>query len=185
MKEIMNLGFKLLLISLIAALALGIVNDVTKGKIAEQRALANERARKAVSPEADAFEEIDLSTLENDLVVEGFRALEDDLQVGYVFKTLPKGYGGSLEVIVGIANNGNITGVRIGSHNETPGLGAKATEASFYDQYENMMANQEINVSKTQSSEVEIQAISGATITSEAVTRGVNSAIEAFEAFVQ
>jgi len=185
MKEIMNLGFKLLLISLIAALSLGYVNDITKDKIAEQRALANEKARKEVSPEADSFNEIDTTDLENGLVVEGFEALEDNVVIGYVFKTLPKGYGGALEVVVGISNSGTITGVRIGSHNETPGLGAKSTDASFYDQYENMIADQEISVSKTQQSDTEIQAISGATITSEAVTRGVNSAIKAFDAFVQ
>jgi len=185
MKEIINLGLKLLLISLIAALSLGYVNGITEDKIAEQRALANEKARKAVSPTADAFNAIDLSAIENDLVVEGFEALEDDVVIGYVFKTLPKGYGGSLEVIVGITNSGTISGVRIGSHTETPGLGAKATDEAFYSQYENMNANQKIGVSKTQSSDSEIQAISGATITSDAVTKGVNSAIEAFEAFVQ
>ena len=185
MKEIMNLGLKLLIISLIAALSLGYVNAITEDKIAEQRALANEKARKAVSPEADEFNEIDISDLNEALVVEGFEALENDVIVGYVFKTLPKGYGGSLEVIVGISNNGTISGVRIGSHTETPGLGAKATDDSFYNQYEDMMANQVISVSKTQSSDTEIQAISGATITSEAVTEGVNSAIKAFEAYVQ
>lgn len=185
MKEIMNLGFKLLLISLIAALSLGYVNEITEDKIAEQRALANERARKAVSSEADTFNEIDISDIEDALVVEGFEAIKDEMVVGYIFKTIPKGYGGSLEVIVGIDNNGTISGVRIGSHTETPGLGAKATDETFYNQYENMSANQMISVSKTQSSDTEIQAISGATITSEAVTRGVNSAIKAYEAFVQ
>lgn len=185
MKEIINLGMKLLLISLIAALSLGYVNDITEDKIAEQRALANEKARKEVSPDADAFNEIDISNIEDELVVEGFEALEDDVVSGYVFKTLPKGYGGTLEVVVGISNSGTITGVRIGSHNETPGLGAKSTDASFYNQYENMIAEQEIGVSKTQKTDTEIQAISGATITSEAVTRGVNSAIKAFNAFVQ
>lgn len=185
MKEIMNLGLKLLLISLIAALSLGYVNEMTKDKIAEQRAIANEKARKEVSPDADSFEEIDISSIDDDLLVEGFEAIKDDSTIGYVFKTLPKGYGGGLEVVVGISNEGTITGVRIGSHNETPGLGAKSTDESFYGQYENMKANQEIGVSKTQSSDSEIQAISGATITSKAVTVGVNSAIKAFETFVQ
>jgi len=184
MKEIMNLGLKLLLISLIAALSLGYVNEITKDKIAEQRAIANERARKAVQPEADSFNEIDISKIDDDLVVEGFEAVKDDLTIGYVFKTLPKGYGGGVEVIVGISN-GAITGVRIGSHNETPGLGAKSTDESFYSQYENMKANQEIGVSKIQKSNSEIQAISGATITSKAVTTGVNSATKAYNALVQ
>ena len=75
--------------------------------------------------------------------------------------------------------------MRIGSHTETPGLGAKATDESFYSQYKSMSANQEIAVSKTEKSDTEIQAISGATITSVAVTKGVNSAIKAFEAYVQ
>lgn len=179
MKEIMNLGFKLLLISLIAALSLGFVNEVTKDKIAEQRAIANENARMAVSPDADTFEMVEIEATDT-IVTEAFEAKKGDGTIGYVFKTMPKGYGGALEVIVGISSEGKISGVRIGSHNETPGLGAKAADEAFYSQYDDMAADQEIGVSKTEKTDVEVRAISGATITSSAVTQGVNEAIKLF-----
>lgn len=183
MKEIMNLGFKLLLISLVAALSLGYVNDITKDKIEYQRELANEKARIAVMSEADKFEEVNLADkgIEDKMVVEGFIALKGGEAIGYVFKTKPKGYGGALEVIVGISNKNQITGVRIGNHNETPGLGAKSQDEEFYGQYYEMNTENPVGVSKTQASKTEIKAISGATITSKAVTRGVNHAIDAFK----
>lgn len=183
MKNIFKLGFKLLVITLIAALSLGYVNQITKDKIAEQRRLANEQARKEVFQNATNFSEIDLKNydINTEKTIEGFEALKSESIKGYVFKTLPKGYGGNLEVIVGISNDGKITGVRVGNHNETPGLGAKATEKEFYNQYKDMAIVTEIGVSKTSRSDTKIKAISGATITSEAVTRGVNSAIEAYK----
>lgn len=183
MKEIMNLGFKLLLIALVAAVSLGFVNEVTKGKIAEQRELASQRAREAVFSTADSFDEIALEDTELDSteILEAYKAIEGDTTEGFVFKVASKGYGGTLEVIVGISTDTKITGVRVGNHNETPGLGAKADGEPFYSQYDQMDATGKIGVSKTSSSETEIQAISGATITSTAVTNAVNSAIEAFE----
>jgi len=183
MKEIITLGLKLLLISLIAALALGYANDATKDKIFEQREMANKEARIAVMPDADEFEKIDLDQkgITDDIIQEGYTAIKADSQIGYVFKVTPKGYGGAVEVIVGISNDGKLTGVRIGNMNETPGLGAKSKNIEFYGQYEGMSTANEIGVSKSASSDTEIKAISGATITSKAVTKGVNHAIDAFK----
>ena len=183
MKNILKLGFKLLIISLIAALSLGYVNQITKDKIAEQRRLANEEARKEVFQNAETFNKIDLNKydINTEKTVEGYEALKSESVKGYVFKTKPKGYGGALEVIVGISNEGTITGIRVGNHNETPGLGAKATEKQFYSQYKDMSIGTEIGVSKTSRSDTKIKAISGATITSQAVTNGVNSAIESYK----
>jgi electron transport complex protein RnfG len=185
MDDILKLGFKLLLISLVAAVALAFTNGITEGRIQEQRLLANEQARKAVFTQASSFEEADVSNVKEDIKIlsEGFKALDaNGSPIGYVFKVLPSGYGGSLEVVVGIKNDGTITGVRIGKHEETPGLGAKATEESFYGQYAGMDITDGIGVSTTSPGDNEIAAISGATITSKAVTTGVNQAIEAFEA---
>lgn len=188
MKEIMRLGAILLLICFVAASLLAMTNDVTFPKIMEQRQLANEKARKEVLPDAESFEEITGEQLtaiqaENDKVDELFVGKKDDAIVGYVVKTLPKGFGGTIKIFTGITADGTISGVRMGTgHQETPGLGAKAELPKFYEMYNGMATGSPIGVSKTTQTETEIQAISGATITSQAVTDGVNFAIDAVAA---
>lgn len=185
MKEIMRLGSILLLICFVAAALLAMTNDVTYPKIMEQRQMANEKARKEVLPTADSFEELSGEELaavqaENDKVDEIFIGKSGDLVVGYVVKTLPKGFGGTIKIFTGITADGTVSGVRMGTgHQETPGLGAKAELPEYYEMYNGMSADAHIGVSKTEQTETEIQAISGATITSQAVTDGVNFAIDA------
>ncbi len=184
MKEIMKLGAMLLMICVVAASLLALTNDFTKDKIMEQRALANELARKEVMPEADAFEAVEGEAIaaviaSNRTVHEMYVAKKESQIIGFVVKALPNGYGGGMEVITGLSVEDQLVGVRVGNHQETPGLGGNAQLPSFYDQYAGMSATQKIGVSKTSQTETEIQAISGATITSQAVTDGVNAAIKA------
>lgn len=185
MKEIMKLGALLLLICFVAATLLAVTNDVTYPKIMEQRELANEKSRKEVLPNAEVFEALDDASFEkiqanNEFVSEVFIGKVGDEVVGYVVKSLPKGYGGTIQIFTGLTVDGELAGVRMGSaHQETPGLGAKAETPDFYEQYNGMKTSTPIGVSKTSQSETEIQAISGATITSSAVTAGVNYAIDA------
>lgn len=179
MKEIIKLGLVLALFCFIAAALLGFTNEMTKDKILEQRALENEKAMMAVLPEAKTFEALDEKQLEGlkkelSTLAEGSVALNQSGEVvGYVFKTLPGGYGGAVEVITGIGMDQTIKGVRVGNHQETPGLGAKAKEAPYYSQYESLDASKSMAYT-------DVDAISGATITSNAVTDGVNVAIEAY-----
>ena len=187
MKEIIKLGLILLLVCVIAAIALAVTNEFTKDQIALQRNLANEEARKNILPSADSFKAIDENKLseimsKNKSVAEVFQGYKGDSVVGYTFKSLPSGYGGTVEIMTGIDLDGKVTGVRIGSHQETPGLGANAALPEFYSQYENKSVDSEIEVSKVEpTKENQIQAISGATITSDAVTAGVNIAINTFK----
>ena len=104
--------------------------------------------------------------------------------MGYVFETEGKGYGGSVNVMTGISTEGSITGVVILSHGETPGLGANAEKEEFRDQYKQPVANNVggIQVVKYQTpSEGQIEAMTGATITSTAVTNAVNQAIAEYQ----
>ncbi len=182
MREIIKLGLTLFIISTIAAVALATTNALTAPVIDQQRALKSEMARKEVLPQADSFEPVSdgYQTEVNNRdgvvvpVLEVYRGIADGQVIGYVVKTSPAGYGGGVEVVTGIVA-GNITGVRVGKHQETPGLGAKSTLPEFYSQYDGKAADV-VTVNKTQSSATEIQAISGATITSRAVTAGVNAA---------
>lgn len=186
MKEILKLGAILLSICLVAAASLGVTNEMTIGKILEQREFVNQQARQAVLPDAGSFEAMDEAALADimevePLIKEVYAGLKDGSVIGYVVKSGPNGFSGAVEVTTGIDAEGILTGVRIGSHQETPGLGANATLPNFYEQFDGMAANQEIGVSKTTKSDSEIVAITGATITSRAVADGVNASIRVVE----
>ncbi|MGB3366761.1 MAG: RnfABCDGE type electron transport complex subunit G [Acidaminobacteraceae bacterium] len=185
MKEIVKLGTLLLVVSAISALLLGFANEMTKNKIIEQREYLSQQSRIAVIPDADKFEEIDSVKLKefvdlNDKVKEVFIGYSGETVLGYVVKTAPIGFSGAVEVTTGIDLNGEIIGVRIGSHAETPGLGANATLPKFYTQYEGIDSSKGVETVKIPPADNEIQAISGATITSKAVTEGVMFAIEVY-----
>ena len=186
MKNIAKLGATLFAICAVAALALGFVNQVTAPVIEERNIQANNESRQIVLPEAKEFKQLDNSVfkdvdgLEVGIISEVYEGINGSDIVGYTIKTLPKGYGGEMELIVGISTDGLITGINIGSMSETPGLGSKAGEPTFKDQFNKKQAR-ELNIVKGKaSSEDQVEAISGATITSTAVTNGVNAAVKVF-----
>jgi len=186
-KEIVKLGLILLLICAVSSTLLAYTNGVTIDKIMEQREMASENDRKAVLSTADKFVELDEAQFaplseQFDKIKEVYIGYSGETIVGYVIKTAPGAYGGPIEITTGLNNDGSIGGVRMGSnHQETPGLGAKAALPDFYDQYNGMDALLGISVVKASPVDGQILAISGATITSDAVTDGVNMATEIFE----
>ncbi len=182
MKEITRLGIILLIITSIAAAGLGFVNGITEGPIDEQQRLADIEARRQVLPEAEDFEQLDIQSPEKyAIITEVFKGTAGGNETGYTLKTVPGGYSGSVEVMIGINSEGVVTGVNIGNHSETPGLGAKASDEAFKGQYTGKTTDYELEVIKSGTpSDSEIAAISGATITSRAVTSGVNEAIRYF-----
>lgn len=191
-------------ITLIAGVLLGFVNDITKDIIAQRKADAKTAANQAVSPGAASFETIEealtfegtISTSEGAEVTyaggvmtfasgdtceieEVLSALnESGEQVGYVVTvTSNNGYGGDIQMSVGIDMEGTVTGVEMLTINESAGLGANASKAEFRDQYKDKTVDQ-FTVTKTgKQNDNEIDALSGATITSKAVTNGVNAAL--------
>ena len=101
--------------------------------------------------------------------------------MGYVFETESKGYGGTIQVMTGISTEGDVTGVVILSHAATPGLGANAEKENFRDQFKQPAPENGLDVVKYQPpAEGQIEAMTGATITSKAVTSAVNLAIEQY-----
>lgn len=162
-------------ICVVVAAALAGTNALTEGRIAQAQAQKAEESRMVVLPGAESFEERN-----------GHYAGMDGAgqTLGYVFETESKGYGGTVKVMTGISAQGEITGVVILSHGETPGLGANAEKESFREQFKQPAANLAggLSVIKFQApQEGEIQAMTGATITSTAVTNAVNSAIEMYQ----
>jgi electron transport complex protein RnfG len=97
---------------------------------------------------------------------------------GMVLTTEDKGFGGSILVVTGIDNKGKITGIAITDHKETPGLGTKAMTVEFLDQY---MGKIKIDSSKDAKQDVAIDAVTGATVSSDAVYRAVEKALLSYK----
>lgn len=186
MKNILRLGAILFTICAVAALALGFINQITAPIIEDRNIQANNELRQLVLEDATEFKQLDEKVLENideleeGIVSEVYEGINGSDVIGYTIKTLPSGYGGVMEVIVGISKDGKITGVNIGNMAETPGLGTKSNEPNFKGQFSEKEAKELSVVKGSTASDNQIAAISGATITSEAVTRGVNAAIKVF-----
>ena len=184
-KDMFKLGLNLLIISAVAALLLAFTNNVTADTIAKRNEQANAEARKLVLESAQDFEEVKDVKTDNSKGVEVSEIYEakdaSGNTVGYTLKVLPSGYGGTIELMVGIDSaNGQVSGINVVSNSETAGLGAKSTDPEFSDQYKGKPL-EELSVLKNGTpGDTEIKAISGATITSTAVTNGVDAAIEVY-----
>lgn len=180
MKDIFRLGAILFVICAVASLMLSLTNNITAPVIEQRNIQANNESRQEVLQVAEEFSEV--KDVNGDLIEEVYQGTKGGEVVGYTIKTTPKGYGGKVEVMVGISNDGKISGVKIGNHSETPGLGSKSADPSFKDQYNGKSTKTPLNVVKgNASNENDIVAISGATITSKAVTAGVNAAMDVYE----
>ena len=179
----------LTIITLIAGFALGFVYEITKDPIAQAQDAAKKEAWQAVFPEAslDDFEQIDVDqkAAEEAVKAMGVNATIDEVckvgEDGYVITTTDKeGYGGDIQITVGITADGTVNGVSILSISETAGLGMRATDPSFYGQYQGKQA-EKFYVSKDGGDGEPIDALSGATITSRAMTGAVNAALGYFQ----
>ncbi|MDO4571823.1 MAG: FMN-binding protein [Clostridia bacterium] len=168
MREIVRLGLKLFAIAAVAGLALGATNAVTEEPIAAQQAAAALASRQAVLPAAAGFEEADAEDIDEAFL--GFD--EGGALVGCAGRLTVQGFGGPIEVTVGVDTAGRITGVQVGGSDfaETAGLGAKTRDAAFTGQY----AGQTAPVALTRDGGG-IDAVTSATISSSAVTEGVNA----------
>lgn len=189
MNKIIKNTVILTLITLIAGLALGFVYEITKDPIAQAKEDAKKKAWQEVFPEANMndFEaqEVDQAAADAAIKAVGANATVDEVckagEDGYVITTTSKeGYGGNIQITVGITADGTVSGISILSISETAGLGMKATEPAFYGQYEGKQA-EKFAVSKDGGEGEPIDAISGATITSRAVTAAVNVALAYYQ----
>ena len=181
---IIKLASILFAITFIATLLLTLCNYLTKDRIAELAAKNAEIAKQEVLEDA-TFENIELS---DDIIaklqkefsfVAAYKAERNNEFAGYCINVAPAGFGGNIDMIVGLDSELNFTGIKIISMAETPGLGAKAQDESFYGQYaDGKKGTLSVVKNNPSPAEDEIQAISGATITSKAVTDGANAALE-------
>ena len=181
MKNIIVMTIKLLVITIIAGLLLGAVNYITKDTIADQEAKKADEARFAAFPEAQSFTKLDIDIDDEYSLIQSVYSVQDAQgnDIGVAFDIITKGYSTGLNMTVGLSAQGTVTGVVIGANQETPGLGAKASEPTFIDQYKDVPFDPALVVVKTPATaQGEIQAITSATITSNAVTNAVNKVAE-------
>ena len=179
-------------ITLVSGLFLGFVYDITKCPIEQATIDKNNRTYQEVLSVASSFTEVEGSVekiaelaASGELAGFGGVAIESVLEgtdasgaaVGYVINSLSNdSYGGAVKISVGFDADGTITGVGIREINDTPGLGLKAKEPKFKDQYIGKNVDTLVVTKTGASAENEIDAISGATVTSNAVTNAVNTA---------
>lgn len=189
MNKIIKNTIILTIITLVSGVALGAVYEITKAPIANAQEEAKQEAYKQVFEDADSFDALEVDAQEAAEAVkaagvddgaeinEAVEAKQGGETIGYVITaTDPNGYGGDIQVSVGIQNDGTVNGIAILSINETAGLGMKASEPEFYEQYSGKQTDH-FYVSKDGGEGEQIDAISGATITTRAVTGAVNASL--------
>ncbi len=165
----------LLAICIIIPLALSVTNKVTAKKIAE---LENENSKKNMQSlvSADDFEKC------SDGGIEYYTAIKGGETAAYIFTESAKGYGGDVSVMTAVKPDGTVAGVAIlDVSGETPGLGQNAAKESFYSQYAGLKKGVSLLKNGAKAENNEVDAVTGATITSTAVTRAVNAALDDFE----
>lgn len=167
----------LVVIAVCVAGIMSAVNSVTAPVIAEN-AVKELNAALAEVIDADSFERVAESEKG-----ELYSAKKGGEEVGACVVWFTPGYGGDIKVLTGVSNSLEVTGVRILEHSETPGLGANADNASFKEQFGGKKKG--IGVKKNSPGENDIQAISGATITSRAVTEAVNMSLDEVEKYIK
>lgn len=175
--NIIKTALILFLITGIAALILAVVNKFTAPIIAENSAKKQAAAMQNVLKDVEFSEENLAENVDDPEISEVYKAQKDGLAAGYVVMVNPNGYNGAISMVVGIDAEGNVSGVDIISQSETAGLGANCVKDEFKDQF--IGKSGEISVVKNDPKDDEIDAITSATITSKAVTGGVNKALAA------
>lgn len=187
-RESIKNTFSLLVITLVAGLLLGFVYQITKDPIAKEQQRAKEEAYKEVFAEADSFTSLTVDDQsEKEFKKKGWDAVvneamqvydKDKNLIGYVLTvTDHEGYGGDIQFAMGVKEDGTLNGISFLSLSETAGLGMKAKEEDFRGQFTNKKAESFRYTKNGAAADDEIDAISGATITTNAVTNGVNAGL--------
>ena len=190
-KFILKVAGTLTVIALVVAALLGVVNNVTKDKIAEQDAENTRIAMSAVAPEGSEFgDKMDISdavaaaaSAQGGKIVEMYPMTNGGADAGYVVKVSASGSQGTITMMVGVDANKAITGISVISHSETSGIGTKvvgnepnAAGEPVLDQFIGMSGSGSLVVGKN------VIAVSGATVSTKGITMGANAALASVEA---
>jgi len=175
-------------ISILAGGVLAWVSSLTDPRIQAQAELKKKAALQEVLPDAFAFQPDEVllekaHTAGYRDLVESYLGYQDTNQVGLVFVADVKGYSSTVRLSIGVSMDGRLSGIKVISQAETPGLGAKITESDFLEQpaFREATINDQLAVQKDRG---RVDAVTGATISSRAVVRGVNQALAAAKLFL-
>jgi electron transport complex protein RnfG len=179
-----RLALPVVVVCMVAAAGLSVTYALTKDKIAATDKANEEKALKAVLPDADAFKPVPAATLgaagkaAGDVpVLAVYAAMQGSQQIGWGVKVTPRGYGGPITMVVGLDSDGKVTGVSIVSSNETPGLGTKAVGP---DEQSVAFLGSFVGVSSSDTAG-DVDTITGATKSSRGVRNGVTAALKVYE----
>ncbi len=181
-KEYIKPALVLVVICLVVSFALTQTYAITKPIIEQNAAKAADEARALVLPDGDSFTAYDGKL--NDGILDYYIA---DNKAGVAVTSTAKSFGGTIKVMVGIDAEGAITGVTVTAHSDTPGLGTKAMTVEYLSQYNGKTAADVIpdmanigqdNIKKN----ANLDAITGATISSNGIYHSVQGALAQFEA---
>lgn len=194
--KIIKDAMALTLITLVAGAALGAVHGITKEPIARQEALTKAEAYKEVFEEANDYSTVEMTDelagqLRDSLDSEGYQAQSIDeiveavdgsgASLGYIVTVISsEGYGGDIKFTMGVQADGTMNGISILSISETAGLGMRANTDEFKSQFVGKNTDKLVYTKNGASADNEIDALSGATVTTNAMTNGVNAGLCAF-----
>lgn len=189
--KIVKDALALFIITLVSALFMGFVYEVTAAPIAEQKEIAKQKAYQQVFPEAAEFQEnkdlaeavasstalLEAQGYTGITIDEAVEAIDSQGTIGghVITITTKNGYGNAMTLTCGRSLDGTVIGIEFLSISETAGLGMKAKEPAFKEQFKDKQVDQFIVTKIGKKSDNEIDSISGATITSSAVTEAVNA----------
>ena len=180
MKKIIKDILILCIITVICGGVLGYVYQITLSPIEKQAQQSQQEAYLEVMKEATSFKEI--NSKEINRLAKQLKSFKQKEGIGYIIQVVDHdGFGGDIEIIVGINLQKEITGVEILSIDETVGLGMNAKNEEFRNQYVGKKVDHFQVVKNGKQNEDEVDSLSGATITSKAMTNGINGALDFYD----
>lgn len=184
MKPMLKITLSLAVICAIAAAGLAAVNQMTKKAIAINNQKEVQESLSFLFPQSERFDPVSFTNPSPESsqkgkdfnILELYQAIQEDSGIGYVFKVETKGYGGEILLLIAISTQDqNMEGIKILEHQETPGLGSEITSSHFQDQFKGKSLSDPYEINQ------DIQALSGATISSKAIIRACRGVIAYLE----
>ncbi|MGM0547816.1 MAG: RnfABCDGE type electron transport complex subunit G [Bacillota bacterium] len=169
-----SLIITLSVIGIVSALALTFVYEWTTPYIVANQAKAQKQAINEVLPGVEEVKEVEK---DNNVFYEGYD--QNGSRIGVAFKNSGGGYNGQIEVMIGVnLENEKIYKISVLNHQETPGLGARITEPDFKSNFENKPFGNYQVVKTPPTKETQVEAIAGATISSDSITEVIQEGLE-------
>lgn len=170
----------LCLICLITTGLVALTFSATREARGLQEEISANANRRLIVPQAAAFTEVQLDPAATaDGLIEAYRAIDEDGEtIAWLLVAGTRGYGGQVPVMLAIGSDQKISGIKVLSNDETPGLGKKVADSSFITQYLDQKVDRGFALANAGTDQVAIDAVAGATVSSKAVNTAVTVAVD-------